>query len=221
VAKNIQEEGHTFMRFRTSVICIFLLISVANFGRSNREPDYGKVSGGTFTSEFFKFHYTLPTGWVATDDQARMQENRTKHKEAVKKEEAKLPKNTPNTTTTTTVFWNYDLLVATPAALKDGTKPAEPYIRIGAAERNVLLDKAGDHANMVIKYGIGKVVKQPNEQMIGGRKFVRADLVYKDSNYEALFDTVSDKYILSFEFRGKSEEEINELAKTMESLKFD
>jgi hypothetical protein len=209
------------MRSRTAVICIFLLISLANFGRSSREPDYGKVSGGAFTSEFFKFHYTLPTGWVATDDQVRMQENRTKHKEAVKKEEAKLPKNTPNTTTTTKVFWNYDLLVATPEALKEGTKPSEPYIRIGAAERNVMIDKAGDHANMIIKYDIGKAVTQPKEQVIGGRTFVRADLVYKGVNYEALFDTVSDKYILSFEFRGKSEEEINELAKTMESVKFD
>jgi len=209
------------MRYRFVVISLFILISTGNYGQQKPEPDYGRVSDGVFTSDFFKFHYALPKGWMAKDDKARMQENRAKHEEAVKKEKAKAPKNTSNSTTTTTVFWNYDLLIAAPEALKLDTTPSEPYVRISAIDRNVLMDKAGDHANMIIKFAIGKAVKQPKELMIAGHKFVRADLVYKDSDYEALFDTIFDKYLVTFEFRGKSESEIDELAKTMEALNFD
>ena len=209
------------MRSPYLAACLLLLIPITNFGKSKIEPDYGKVSGGVFESAFFKFHYALSPGWAAENDDFRMEKNRKNHEEQVKKEQAKAPKNTPNNTTTTQVFWNYELLSASSVALASGEKPSLPYLRISAMERFSMIDKAGDRANTIIRFGIGKVLKQPKEQVIAGQKFVQADFVYKDDSFEALFDTVSGKYLLTFEFRGKSEQEIDELAKTMESLKFD
>jgi hypothetical protein len=208
------------MRSRFVVVCLVVLISTGNYGRSKSEPDYGKVSDGIFESEFFKFHYTLPANWVTENDEFRMQSNRKKHHEEQKKAEADAKERYPKGTTTTTALWIYDLLLASPVALNSGEKPAPPYIRIWVMERNSILNNAGDNANQSIKAGLAKVLKKPEELNISGHQFVHADLQFKN-NCEASFDTISGKYLLTFEFRGKNEQEIDELAKTMESLKFD
>ena len=82
-------------------------------------------------------------------------------------------------------------------------------------------DKPGDHARLLAQIGSTKVLRPPQEQTVSGRKFVRADFITSNGEYVSMFDTLSGKYLLFFEFRGKNEQEMNELAKTMESVKFD
>jgi len=199
-------------------IVLFLLAGF--FGsQSTAVIDSGTVTGNTFQSSFFKFHYAFPQGWQAENDEIRTEKNRKFYDEQLEKAKAKAKSDTANSKTTIQVFTPYDLLIASPNAISPEGKPPLPHVHIWAVERFSLMENPGDNAKLAAR--IGKVLREPQEQTISGHKFVRADLVYHDDNYEALFDTVSGKYLIFFEFRGRSEQEINELAKTVESLKFD
>ena len=84
-----------------------------------------------------------------------------------------------------------------------------------------MMDKPKDNARLLAQVGIVKVLRSPQEQTVSGRKFVRADFTSSKGDYVSMFDTLSGKYLLFFEFRGRNEQEMNELIKTMESVKFD
>jgi hypothetical protein len=164
----------------------------------------------------------FPKGWTVEDDARRMERNRNRHEDAVKKAKAKAEPDTPNKKTTTQVFWLYDLFQASPEAVPpNGDWPLLPYVRIWATERFSMLDKPGDNARLLVQIGSMKVLRPPQEQTVSGRKFVRADFISSKGDYVSMFDTLSGEYLLFFEFRGKNEQEMNELVKTMESVKFD
>jgi hypothetical protein len=200
-----------------------LLFVACTFGQQQKiEPDSANISGGALESPFFKFHYVFPKGWTVEDGVQRMERNRKRHEDAVKKAKANAKPDTPNSTTTTQVFWLYDLFQASPEAVPpDGHWPPLPYLRIWATERFSMMDKPGDNARLLAQIGSMKVLRSPQEQTVSGRKFVRADFISSKGDYISMFDTLSGKYLLFFEFRGKNEQEMNELAKTMESVKFD
>ena len=205
-------------------LCLALLLLVTfTFGKQQKiEPDSANISSGTFESPFFKFHYAFPKGWTIEDDMRRMEKNRSRHQDAVKKAKAEAKPDTPNSTTTTQVFWLYDLFQASPEAVPpNGDRPLLPYVRLWITERFSMRDKPGDHARLLAQIGSMKVLRPPQEQTVSGRKFVRADFITSNGEYVSMFDTLSGKYLLFFEFRGKNEQEMNELAKTMESVKFD
>jgi len=66
---------------------------------------------------------------------------------------------------------------------------------------------------------------KPEAQRISGRKFMRTSFVMsgehiKGEQFDTLFETAAGKYLLIFEFQGRSQQETNELARTMESLAF-
>lgn len=206
-------------------LCLAVLLLVTfTYGQQQKiEPDSTNISGDALESPFFKFHYVFPKGWNLEDDARRMERNRKTHEDAVNKAKAKAQPDTPNRTTTTQVFWLYDLFQASPEAIPaNGNWPPLPYVHIWAMERFSMMDKPGDNARLLAQIGNMKVLRSPQEQTISGRKFVRFDFISsKGNDYVSMFDTLSGKYLLFFEFRGKNEQEMNELAKTMESVKFD
>jgi hypothetical protein len=151
-----------------------------------------------------------------------MEKNRKNHENAVEKAKAKAKPDTPNSTTTTQVFWLYDLFLASPEAVPPNQdRPPLPYVRIWVTERFSMMDKPGDNARLLAQMGRVKVLRSPEEQKVSGRKFVRSDFISSNGDYVSIFDMLSGKYLLFFEFRGKNEQEMNELAKTMESVRFD
>jgi hypothetical protein len=204
-------------------LCIAVLLCVTfTVGQQKIEPDSVNISGGAVESPFFKFHYVFPKDWIVEDHALQMERNRKSHEDAVKKAKAKAQPDTPNSTTTTQVLWLYDLFEASPeAVLPNGDRPLPPYVRIWVTERFSIMDKPGDNARLLAQIGNVKVLRSPQEQTVSGRKFVRSDFISSKGDYVSMFDTLSGKYLLFFEFRGKNEPEMNELVKTMESVKFD
>src|SRR5262245_34603064 len=209
------------MRSCFFVAALFLGVLFVNAAPAKPEPDAGKAADNAFRSDFFDFRYSFPQGWSTLNDDVRMEANRKRHIASVKKAKAEAPKDTPNRTTTVQVFWVYDLLMATPAPVAADAKPALPYVRIWAIERSDVFSKAGDNAKQMDHLPTAKVLQASHKETISGHSFVRTDFVHHNDNFEALFEIESGKYLLFFDFRGRNEQEINELAKTMESLKFE
>ena len=215
------------MRFRPLVF-YFLLVAILAFGKqASKEPDFANISGTNFESPFFQFHYSFPKGWSPEDDQIRVAKNRKKHEESTASLKADTSRTVNNGTTTTKVFWVYDLLVATPEPLPPDGKLPLPYVRIWAMERSNMINKPGDNAKLLAgldgraaAYSI-TLLQKPQEQTIANHQFVHSGFVFGSSHFEALFETLSGKYLLFFEFHGKNEQEINDLAKTMGSVKFE
>jgi hypothetical protein len=208
------------MRYRMIIPCLVLLIWQAGGKQSQPEPDAGTVTNNTFESEFFKFRYSVPQGWTTANDELRMAENRKSHEDQVKKALAKLPPDTADSKHTTQVFWSYDLIIATPQPLAPGESTGLPHITVWARERFNMLNEPGDQAKLLAMFPNTKVLRKAEEVTLSGRKFVRADFVHQSGSFEALFVTASGKYLLGFEIRGTSQKEINDLAKTMQTLKF-
>ena len=137
------------MRFRPLVF-YFLLVAILAFGKqASKEPDFANISGTNFESPFFKFHYSFPKGWSPEDDQIRVAKNRKKHEESTASLKADTSRTVNNGTTTTKVFWVYDLLVATPESLPPDGKLPLPYVRIWAMERSNMINKPGDNAKLL------------------------------------------------------------------------
>ncbi len=150
-------------------------------------------------------------------DGLRTAENRRSHEKGVKEQ------GHP-------ILWTYSLLIATPNPLAPGEKVGLPQIKISAAERSgtigsTIADKPGDLARL--RTLIRPDVPQKSKQVtISGQKFLRSDFEwprskYHDGSFETMFETVSDSYLIEFDFRAASEKELKELVKTMDTLKFD
>ncbi len=202
------------MRYRLFVLCL-LLVWLAS-GQQAPEPDAGTVTNNTFESKFFKFRYDFPQGWSTVNDDFRTTENRKRHEDQVQKA---LARDTANTTRTQ-VFWTYDLLIATPKLLAADDNPNVPHISVWARERFSTSDDPEDQVKMLAKFPNIRILHKPEKVILSGRKFIRADFVYYNDNFEALFVTALGKYLVGFDIRGNSEKEMNDLAQTMQTLKF-
>ncbi|MBZ5493923.1 MAG: hypothetical protein LAO76_23630 [Acidobacteriia bacterium] len=212
------------MKLRLGIPLLLLLSFAA--GKDKIEPDSINISNGIVESPYFKFHYEFPKGWALKDDALRMQQNRKSHEEGEKNAQAKAKADAqakPGTTVLSAhALWMYNLFVAAPDAVPAQDYPPLPYVHIWALERNGIQDKPGDNAKLLTQIGTMKALRPLQEQMIGGRKFIRADMAGgKEKAYVSMFDTASRGYLLFFEFRANDERQMNDLAKTMESLKFD
>lgn len=204
------------MRYRVIVTWTLCVVCLATARGHGPDPDAGKSTGNVFESTYFKFHYSFPQGWSAVDDELRAAENRKRHEESVKIVLASQPADPGRRTQ---VYWIYDLLIASPKPLAAGEELSSPRICISAMERGGMFDEPGEQAKLLSPST--KILRKPEHLKIAGHKFMRTDLVSQDSNFEALFETVSGKYLVKFEFWGNRVQEIESLSKTMDSLHFD
>ena len=216
------------MRLRwPGTVCLLLLLSTF-FGQSANQPDAVTISGNTVQSEYFKFHYSFPQGWSPQKDEVRLEKNRKRHETAVARAETENSRivNTHGITTTTKVFWVYDLLFATPAADAE-RKLAVPYVRVWAMECSNVTNKPGDYAKLMQRVNSSTQTGKTEKITIAGRPLMRSSFMFEGEHFpegrqfETLFETLSGNFLVIFEFHGKTAEETNELAKTMDSATFE
>jgi hypothetical protein len=177
---------------------------LASASPEKKEPDAVSFEANTVESPYFKFHYSFPQGWLKLDDTVRMEQNRKKHQNAGGR----------------IVNWTYDLLLVSTGPVSGDGKLSLPYIHILAIENAQGLFGGGNYAKSFAKMKSFTILHPPQQKKFSGQQFTRADLVDKNSHYEALFDTAIRNYFLLFEFHGRTQEEMETLAKTMESLQF-
>ena len=175
-----------------SLTFIFLL-TVSTVAREKIEPDALSISGNMIESPYFKFHYSLPQGWLIQDDKIRMARNREIHKKSG------------------VVLWTYVLLLASPGPMSADEKLTLPYIHILAVEKAQDLFGNGNYARSFAKTKSLTLLHLPQQLKIAGKNFTRMDLADKDVHYEALLDTTARNYFLLFEFHGRTQEEVEAL----------
>jgi hypothetical protein len=190
------------MGWRIAVAVCLLAGLFASASPEKKEPDAVSFEANTVESPYFKFRYSFPQGWLKLDDTVRMEQNRQKHQNAGG----------------SIVHWTYDLLLASTGPISGDGKLSLPYIHILAIENAQGLFGGGNYARSIAKMKSFTILHPPQQKKISGQQFTRADLVDKNSHYEALFDTAVRNYFLLFEFHGRTQEEMETLAKTMESL---
>lgn len=196
--------------------------------------DVVKVTGSTFESPYFKFTYELPSGWKTLDDAARMSANQMALQEdierskatlaAVKKTSAKAAKSTTSTSTTPSTGpmpERYSLMAASPGGIDSLASPVLPRINIWAHRRIPPLDKAIDHAQLLVTGKHSEILVRPQELQIEGHSFVRVQLVNAAGNYQARYITVMGDYLVGFDFLTQSEKEMAEIANTIKSIRFE
>jgi hypothetical protein len=205
-------------------MCILWVTFLASGQQSQPEPDAGKVIGNTFESAFFKFHYSFPQSWSAVSDDLRMSDNRKHHERAVEEHRARQAASPTATDIPAQPIWEFDLLTATPGPLAPGANPGLPRIYVLARERFGPLREAGDHAKLFRM--ASEEIHKSKHVVISGQTFVRSDFRFAASRFrvetfESLFETAHGKYLVEFDFLARSEKEMKELAKTMESLRYE
>ena len=198
--------------------------------------DAVKVAGTTFESPYFRFTYQLPDGWKTLDDATRTEANKQATREdlerakmgvlAPKKTSAKSPTKGPDAPQHATpgnppvVPERFSLLAASPNGLDSLASPALPRINIWAHRRIPPMDKAMDHAQLLISGKHNEVLVRPQELNISGHPFVRVELINPAGKYQARYITVIGDYLVGFDFLEDSEREMAEYSNTIKSIKF-
>jgi hypothetical protein len=199
--------------------------------------DEVKIAGSSFESPYFKFTYELPAGWKTLDDAARksanqqaMQEDLDRAKMAVapKKASAKTsakasttPSATPDPQRKPVVPERYSLLAASPNGLASLASPVLPRINIWAHRRMPPLDKALDHAQLLVSGKHNEILVRPQELNINGHPFVRVELANAAGKYQARYITTIGDFLIGFDFLTDSEKEMAEYSNSIKSIKFD
>jgi hypothetical protein len=194
--------------------------------------DAAKVTGKTFESNYFKFTYELPKDWKALDDAERVADNRRLSEEdkepstvrlpAPKKGSTKVPvkKNPPLVLPPISVPEHYSLMVASPNGVPSLASPVLPRINVWAHKRVPPLDAATDHAQLLLSGKRTKVLVPPQEVTLGGHSFACVNVITPDGTYQSEFVAVMGDYLVGFDFRAESQKEMEEMANTMNTIKF-
>ena len=200
--------------------------------KSGTNVDAAGVTGSTFESQYFNFTYELPKGWKALDDSARVASNREVLQEDAerakalvptpKKSSAKsnAPKPQPASSQTPLIPERYSLMAAAPNGLDSLASPVLPRINIWAHRRIPPMDKAIDHAQLLMAGKHSTPLVRPQEVNFDGHSFARAEIITSSGEYQSRYITVIGEYLVGFDFWSKSEREMVEISDTMKTVKF-
>jgi hypothetical protein len=193
--------------------------------------DAVNVKGSTFESPYFKFTYELPTGWKTLDDAARLAANKQAVQEDQERMKVLIRKKAPAKTSAQSAPATaqppvlaperYSLLAASPNGLDSLASPVLPRINIWAHRRIPPLDKAIDHAQLLISGKHNEILVRPQELNIGGQPFVRVELVNAAGNYQARYITVMGDFLVGFDFLTQSEKDMAEYANSIKSIRLE
>lgn len=203
-------------------LLIELLLSVVALAAKTEpatpEPiDAGKTTANVFESSFFHFRYELPKGWSALADNTRLAENNKRYRDAMS--EPSRP-NDPNSNPITDAYVPYNMLFAARTAIASGNEKPLPRVQIQAIHRGSMVREAGDPAKIYIKMARPKILRDPEEVVISGRKFSRADFQLLPGSFLSQFVTESGDYIIEFDLRAGNEKDLADLVGTMQSVQF-
>jgi sulfite reductase alpha subunit-like flavoprotein len=218
------------MRIKLSVLSLLAFASIALPQAPQPAIDAGTCSANSFEAQFFHFRYQVPKGWFALQDNIRMEENRKRYEtqlaKALKEEgpngEAHRTEGDKEITQThkTEVFPPYNPLVAAPAALTSSNTDQLPRITIFAQKRITMLMEAGDPAKLLTMLPKIKVLRGPENVLLSGHKFVRADFQFPSGAFLSKFTTVVGDYLIEFDLRANNEKDLKDLATSTESVVF-
>jgi hypothetical protein len=194
--------------------------------------DTAKVTGSTFESQYFKFTYEFPKGWKTLDDVERVADNRRLSEEDKERSTARLPapkkgwtkvpvkKNPALALPPTSAPEHYSLMVASPNGVPSLASPVLPRINVWAHKRVPPLDTAADHAQLLLSGKRTKVLVPPREVTLGGHSFVCVNVITPSGTYQSQFVAVLGDYLVGFDFRAESQREMEDMANTMNTIKF-
>ena len=198
--------------------------------KSGTNVDAAGVTGSTFESQYFNFTYELPKGWKALDDSARVASNREVLQEDAERAKALVPKKSsaksnapkpaPAGSQTPLVPERYSLMAAAPNGLDSLASPVLPRINIWAHRRIPPMDKAMDHAQLLMAGKHSTPLVRPQEVNFDGHSFARAEIIASNGEYQSRYITVIGDYLVGFDFWSKSEREMVEISDTMKTVKF-
>jgi hypothetical protein len=204
--------------------------AAAKPANSGPAVDAAKVTGSTFESQYFKFTYELPQGWKALDDAVRVASNQQVLQQDAERLSTSLPKKTSAKSQLKSssipgqhvapLPERYSLMAASPNGLDSLASPVMPRINMWAHRRVPPLDKAMDHAQLLVAGKHNEVLVRPHELMLDGHTFVRVELITAPGTYQSRYITVIGDYLVGFDFLAQSEREMVEIANTIKSVKF-
>ncbi len=209
-------------RFVLFVLLCFALLLPASALAAPPEPiDAGKTTANVFESSFFHFRYELPKGWSALADDVRLAENKKRYQDALYEAIGKNDQTAPeNQHLITEAIVPYTLLLAARARVASGDERPLPRIMVMASKRRTMWAEAGDPAKMYEKLAHPKVLRDSEEVVLSGHKFVRTDFQMKAASFLSKFATVSGDYLIEFDLRADNEKDLEDLVNTMQTLKF-
>jgi len=194
--------------------------------------DAAKVTGSTFESQYFKFTYELPKNWKALNDAVRIASNHQALQEDTERPGTPIPvpkkassrppvgKGASVGTPPSVSPERYNLMAASPNGLDSLASPALPRINIWAHRRFPPLDKAMDHAQLLIEGKHARVLVQPMEVTYYEHTFARVEVIDPAGNYQARYITIVGDYLLGFDFLAESERELAEISNTIKTVRF-
>jgi hypothetical protein len=194
--------------------------------------DAAKVTGSTFESQYFKFTYELPKNWKALNDAVRIASNHQALQEDTERPGTPIPvpkkassrppvgKGASVGTPPSVSPERYNLMAASPNGLDSLASPALPRINIWAHRRFPPLDKAMDHAQLLIEGKHATVLVQPMEVTYYEHTFARVEVIDPAGNYQARYITIVGDYLLGFDFLAESERELAEISNTIKTVRF-
>jgi hypothetical protein len=198
-----------------------LLVSVFALAAPPEPIDAGRTTANVFESSFFHFRYELPKGWSALADDVRLAENQKRYKDALNEAIGHNDQSAPeNQNLITEAIVPYNLLLAARTAVASGDARPLPRVLIQASMRRTMMAEAGDPAKIIIQMAHPKVLRDSEEVVLSGHKFVRTDFQMKAASFLSKFATVNGDYIIEFDLRADNEKDLADLVNTMQTLKF-
>jgi TonB family protein len=206
-------------QFRSAFLVILLGFASSTLAQTHEPPiDDAIVVQNNFESTFFGFRYQFPAEWHALDDATRLTENKQRHDRQLLDA---LAKNGPDPRNNKTqVFPNYNLLVAGLSPVHMGATPQMPRIVIWVHKRFNMLDQPEDHAKVLLMVPNLTVLHWQEQTTLSGQKFVHADYSFDKDSYLSQWVTLSGDYLIGFDLRARTEDEMNDLVQTMQTLRF-
>jgi hypothetical protein len=216
------------MKHRVWWISALLLIFVASGSakkKSVADFDGGIVRGSHYESSYFKFSYDVPSGWSVFDAEKlralnldREQRQDERNRRVI--EEAGKHRGNPAYPTSVQSSVGGDLLVAgaMPIVKPDFVPPLG--VRAWAREKIGPMSEPEFQAKL-LQMVATKVLRAPSKITLAGRKFYRVDIVEPDGKYHSQFTTSIHDYVVGFDLYGRSQEELDALLESMNTVKFE
>ncbi len=191
--------------------------------RASDRPDSGALRGNTFYSDFFRFSFSLPTGFTAQDRDAIHKDIKAGHE--------KLHPNDDAAQEELLDVEEHAFVLLSAEGHLDGKKPLS-QVMIGAEELPADITTADDYARYsetdpVLAQLQFKPLHPATPMTIGGRHFVRKDytanahVVGTDVTAAyAEYVTVDQGYALVVSFWSDNEADLATLCKQIDTLRF-
>lgn len=215
-------------RFKSTIIILLLVVFAFTTGcskKSKKEITLGKMDGKTYTNEYFGLTYTIPDSWAIATDEEKATLTKA-GQEAVANGDEKLKKQLD---LSKEKALNLVFAFKHPLSYAEGFNPNFFCIAENLSIANSLSIKSGaDYLTaskeLMKKSGIPYVFKDLTSEKLGGKNFdvmeVNID-IQGIQIHQKYYSTIIDGYALNFISSYSTDEELNEINKISETIKFE